>query len=387
VLEALLVALLAAAAPLPSGFDHFYNLEFAEALANFEAEAAAHPGDPDYQNYVAQAILYSEMNRVGALESELVSGNNPFLRRPKLETAPETDRKFRKAIDRAMELAQARLARLPNDTHAMYALGVAYGLRANYNYLLTKAWVSALRDTTTGRKLHNRVTELDPSNYDARLMQGLHEYVVGSLPFMYRALGFLAGFHGDRERGITILQSVAAKGTRNKVDAEILLCALYRRERDPKRALPLIADLIRRFPRNHLLRFEQVQMFSDAGDKAAALRVLGQMADFKRHRASGWDRVPWERIYFTRGTLEFWYRDYSEALENLGKVTSRIEEVDLNTGVLAWLRTGQIHDLRGERRDALECYGKAIQLAPKADGAREARRYLSSPYERRSTAR
>ena len=31
----------------------------------------------------------------------------------------------------------------------------------------------------------------------------------------------------------------------------------------------------------------------------------------------------------------------SEALENLQKVTSDAEEVDLNTGALAWLRTGR----------------------------------------------
>ena len=52
-----------------------------------------------------------------------------------------------------------------------------------------------------------------------------------------------------------------------KTDAEMLLCALYRREEKPKRALPLLEDLLRRFPRNNLLLFEEAQMYSSIGNK------------------------------------------------------------------------------------------------------------------------
>ena len=380
---AALLALAVATAVLPPGFDHFYNLEYDQALACFEKEAAAHPDDPDYQNYVAQAILYGEMYRVGALESELVSGNNPFLRRPKMKTAPEVDRRFRAAIAKAMELAQARLQTRPDDTGALYALGVAYGLRANYNYLVTKSWMDALRDATQGRKLHNRVTELDPSNYDARLMQGVHDYVVGSLPWYYKVLGFLAGFRGDKEKGIRTLEEVARKGQRNRVDAEILLGALYRREHQPQRALPMVEDLIRRFPRNYLLRFEQAQMYSDAGNKQEAIRAVERIAELKSQHAPGYARVPWERIWYQLGTIQFWYHDLDAALENMRKVTAGIDAVDLNAGALAWMRIGQIYDLKGQRDRARAAYAAAIRFAPQADAARECRRYLSSPYQRR----
>lgn len=374
----------ALATALPPGFDHFYNLDYEEALADFERQAAAHPDDPDYRNYIAQAVLFREMFRVGALDSELVSGNNPFLRRPKMKTAPEVDRRFRDSISQAMRLAQQRLNKNPKDTGAMYALGVAYGLRANFNYLVTKAWMDALRDATAGRKLHNRVTELDPANHDARLMQGIHDYVVGSLPVIYKMLGFLVGFRGDREKGIRTLEAVAQKGARNRIDAEILLCALYRRERHPAKALPLIEDLIRRFPRNYLLRFEQAQMYSDAGDGRKALASVDTIAQLKHRRAPGYDRVSWQRIWYQAGTIQFWYGDLENALGNMEKVTAGIEEVDLNTGVLAWMRIGQIYDLKGRRDLAAPAYKQAIQLAPQADAARESRRYLSSPYQRRT---
>src|SRR5260370_21044533 len=71
------------------GFVHFYNLEFDDALAAFHAEAAHLPDSADVYNHIAQTILYREMFRSGALESQLVTGTNPFLRRAKMNpTAP-----------------------------------------------------------------------------------------------------------------------------------------------------------------------------------------------------------------------------------------------------------------------------------------------------------
>jgi len=363
-------------------FDHFYNLEFDEAIAEFKLAVRAQPGSPELHNHVAHAILYREMLRSGALESELVTGSNPFLRRARMDPSAEDERRFDASIKRAIELAQARLSRDPGDVRAMYTLGVSYGLRANYNFLVRKAWRDSLRDTTAARKLHNRVTELDPKFIDARLLQGVHDYVVGSLPLGWKLFGFLIGFRGDKEQGVRTLQYVARNGSQNRVDAEVLLAAVYRRERNPKAAIPLLEDLVRRYPRNYLLRFEMVQMFADAGDQASGLRVLDELEKLCRAGAPGYARVPIEKVYFSRGVLQFWYRDLDAAIQNLRRVTAKTGELDLNTGVYAWLRLGQACDLKGRRSEALQAYRKATGLAPDSDAGREARRYLASPYRR-----
>src|SRR5579871_5005128 len=72
------------------GFDHFYNLEYEECIDDFQRAVALNPNDPQLHNHLAQAIVFREMYRNGALESELVSGNNAFLRRPRLNPTPET---------------------------------------------------------------------------------------------------------------------------------------------------------------------------------------------------------------------------------------------------------------------------------------------------------
>lgn len=379
----LLAAPLAAQDPVVAqAFDHFYNLEFDEALAEFELAVRAQPASPGLHNHVAHAILYREMLRSGALESELVTGSNPFLRRGRMDPSAQDERRFDASINRAIELAQAKLSRDAGDVGAMYALGVSYGLRANFNFLVRKAWRDSLRDATAARKLHNRVTELDPKFIDARLLQGVHDYVVGSLPLAWKLFGFLIGFHGDREQGVRTLQYVARNGNQNRVDAEVLLAAVYRRERNPKAAIPLLEDLVRRYPRNYLLRFEMVQMFADAGDRAGGLRVLDELEKLQRAGAPGYARVPIEKVYFSRGVFQFWYRDLDGAIENLRRVTAKTAELDLNTGVYAWLRLGQAWDLKGRRSEALGAYRKATELAPDSDAGKEARRYLASPYRR-----
>ena len=99
-----LVAAARAATPnLSPGFDHFYNLEYDEALAYFERQSAADPANPDLHNHIAQTLLFREMLRIGALESEMVSRNNPFLRRPNMNPSPEVGKGVRGADRRGDE--------------------------------------------------------------------------------------------------------------------------------------------------------------------------------------------------------------------------------------------------------------------------------------------
>jgi tetratricopeptide (TPR) repeat protein len=381
-----ILVLLSAAIPLAAqnlvdeGWDHFYNLEYGPAIADFERAVAQDPSSPDLHNHLAEAIVFQEMFRNGALESEMVSGNNSLLRRARLNPSPATRERFLSELAKSLSLCEAHLKTNPNDAAALYAEGIAYGLRSDYFWVVEKSWYESLHDATSARKAHSRVAELQPNNVDARLIEGLHDYIVGSLPWQYRMVGFLVGFHGDKEKGIRIVQDVAQNGKLDKVDAEIFLCALDRREKHPERAVPIIQDLIRQFPRNYLLRLELSVMYSMAGDKVHGMEAAEEVARLKRAHAPGYDQVPWEKIYYQEGSIQFWYRDEEQALENLKKVAAGIENVDLNTGAYTYLRIGQIYDMTHRRAEAVQYYRKAIAYEPQADGAAQSRKYLANPY-------
>jgi tetratricopeptide (TPR) repeat protein len=380
-----LMCLLLAPAEDPAirkGFDHFYNLEYSQAIAEFRKAVEAAPSDPHRHNHLAQAALFQMMFRAGALETEMVTGGNPFLRRPKMEPTAEEQKLFSASVGEALRLTAERLGKNARDADAMYARGVALGFRGTYNFLVRRAWMDALRDITDARKLHNRVAELEPNNVDALMLQGVHDYIVGSLPWYYRTLGFLVGFRGDRERGIRTVRLVAEKGHWNRVDAKILLGVVARRERRPQDAVPIILELLEQYPRNFLLLFELSQMYADLGRKEDALRALDRVEELKRGGAPGFASLPWERIEFARGNLLFWYDEPEAAIGHLRRAVAGAERLDPNSAVGSWLRLGQCLDLLGKRQEALAAYRSAVQTAPASHEAKLARRWQGRVFDR-----
>ena len=370
---------------IAQGNDAFYNLDYDGAIGLYEKAVANEPENPKFHNHLAQGLLTKEMFRNGALESELVNGNNSFIRRAKLEPSADVEKRFFAEVDRSLALGMARIAKNPRDTFALHNLSVAYALRANYGFLVRKTWRASLYDSSIARKYDVQVTDIDPGDYDARLLQGGYDYIVGNLSWAMRALGFVAGYHGDKQRGLHTIEEVAQKGRDNRVDAEIVLCALYRREGQPKRAIPLVASLIGRYPRNYLLRFEIAQMYAALGQRTEALAALAEIARLKQGGATGFDRISWEKVYYETGNLQFWFDDLDRALETLKKVTAsaaQLRELDLNTGALAYMRQGQIYDLQNRHNLAIPVYQQAMKFAPEADAARESQRYISAPYSR-----
>lgn len=384
----LLYLLLLAVAPAPlapevvKGFEHFYNLEYAEAKAVFEQARELYPGDPQVDNHVAQAVLYRAMLKAGALESELVSGGNAFLRRENMKPTAEEQQTFDRAIAAAMEKAKARVDAWPGDAAAQYSLAVTYGLRANYNFLVRKAWREALSDFTDARKRAELALKADKDYIDAELVLGLNQYVVGSLPWTYKLLGFLAGFRGDKAAGIAMVEHVATKGLNNKQDAQILLAAIYRRERSARKAVPLLEGLIRAYPKNYLFRMELAQMFGDLGERAKAIEVIDQVAGLNEKRELGYERVQREKVAYFKGNLLFWFDDYERAATELRRAVEAREQLDLNTGLMACLRLGQTLDQMGKREEAAAAFRKGVELGKDTELGKECKKYLKTAYSR-----
>jgi Flp pilus assembly protein TadD len=111
--------------------------------------------------------------------------------------------------------------------------------------------------------------------------------------------------------------------------------------------------------------------------------VIAEVEKLKRAGAPGYDHLPYEKIWYFCGILHFWYNNLDVAIANLERVTARAEELDLNTGVMAWMRLGQSYDLKGEREKARTAYREAMEYAPESEVAKESRGYLRSAYRRK----
>ena len=377
-----------AVSPAGEGFQHFYNLEYEEAIAKFRREIAADPHKPDGYNHVAQAILYRALFHSGLLENSLVSGDDlllSLLRQPKLTLCQADDAEFQNALGRAMSLSQVRLRENTNDTDALYALGAAYGLRANYSFLVKKSWLSAIRESSAGRKLHNRVAELEPGNVDARMMQGVQDYVIGSLPAGLRFLGAVAGIRGDKEAGLLTLQQVALEGTKTKVDTQMLLATLFRHEQKPWTAMTYVHRLRRAYPRNYLLHFAEIYTYIDMRDERAAWDSLRALESGAGAGTSGYAAVQAGKIGYTKGVIQCRFGHLDRALEEMTLVARADGSGDEHTRLQAYERVGMIHDLRGKRKLAVQAYQVVVNSAPESELARESQKYLAKPFRRKDS--
>ncbi len=258
-------------------FHRLYNLDFDSAIALLKQDAAKDPKDPDHHNNLAYAILYRALFSADALEGGVALSVAEYLRRSKVAFSAEERQRFHAALGRAEAAANA----LGESPASLYALGVSQTHRANLALLVDKEWRPALQSGGEARKLHARALELKPDFVDAMLVPSFHEYIVGSLPFYLKALGFLVGFSGNKDKGLEGLRQVAAKGLRAKLEAQVLLALVEQREDHPERGVPIMRELVKEFPSNHLYRREYALLLVASKRREEARREFAELANPK----------------------------------------------------------------------------------------------------------
>lgn len=260
-----------------NGHDHFYNLEYDEAISAFTKVIKQNPADPISYNDLASAELYRELCRLGLLNVGALGRDNRFLRdRPALAD-PTVKARFLDALDRGQHTAEDILAYDRRNETALYSLCRAYALRSTYDFMLDKVWLSALRHGSQAHGYCDELRKINPAFIDAYLVLGVFEYATGSLPLPVRLSVAIGGLHGSKNKGIEYISRVAQRGKYERDAARVLLIVLWSREKRPQQAAQVLEDLMRDYPRNYLFGLELARIYTDAGQLEHALTVLKRL--------------------------------------------------------------------------------------------------------------
>ncbi len=296
------IALLASAMPggpledrLAQADDHYFNLEYDEALRAYYD--ALHIGGESAAvwNNIATTLLYTELNRLGKLETSAFRGDNEFLNVEKPEPDADRIKAFRGALYQARRLAEKAYEQDPQDRAALLSLSANYALEANYEFMIEKSYFSALRNGNRARDYAEQLIEVNPEVVDAYLVPGVQEYVIGSLPWAVKVLAAVGGIRGDKQKGQDWVTRVAAEGDDLRTEARVLMTLLHRRESRPLEAARVLEELIRDFPRNYVLRLELGSMYLDAGEKEKGLEVFRTAKRMVQANEQRYGRMP-ERL-------------------------------------------------------------------------------------------
>lgn len=363
-------------------FVQAYNLDYPEAVVTFDKALALDPNDSATHRARAAAMWLHIIFRRGSITVDQYLGpsSSSDLKLPKPPAADAA--LFARHGARALELAERRLAANAKDVSALYDVGAAVGLHASYAATVDGRVGAAFRAARRAYDTHERAMTLDPSRKDAGLVVGTYRYIVATLSLPVRWVAYMAGFGGDKSKGLHMIEEAARYPGDAQVDAKFALMLLYNREARYEEALAVIRELMARFPRNRVLRLEagataiRARQYSEA-DRLLTAGIDGLPSD-PRPRAFG-EEALW---FYKRGLARLALRRLEPARADLNRAAG----VPMRDWVKArvHLELGKLADLETRRADAQAAYGAAIRFAESGNDpetAEEARRWIKTAYQ------
>jgi tetratricopeptide (TPR) repeat protein len=358
--------------------NYVFNLDHDLALTTFQQAVAADPQDAGAYRGLAVSLWLSITFRRGNMTVD------DYLGRPNRPSTavlppppPDTAAGFRDAIGHAIAIARKRIEQNPRDADAHFQLGAAVGLRASYTATVEGSVLGAFRAAREAYDEHETVLKLLPQRKDAGLIVGTYRYIVAALSLPLRWVAYVAGFGGDKDRGIRLIEEAAAYGGDNRTDARFALLLLYNRENRFDDALKQLAQLREEYPRNRLVWLESGSTCLRAGRPADAERFLNEgftrFADDRRPRMFGEDAL-WR---YKRGAARAGVGRTADAESDL-KEALRLEGRQWVHG-RAHLELGKLALKTGNKAAAAEELRSAIALGDSDNDpatADEARRLL-----------
>lgn len=359
-----------------------YNIDYATARAKFEEVRKRVPQHPAGDLYLAMTIWLEHLNKSRRLQTSLYQDNSSFYAGAEKANEdaegdtvdPAVDRAFRDRMAQAKTKALALVARNKNDADAQYFLGAFYGVMAGYEASVARKFFAAMRNGSRGVDAHEKVLKLKPDYHDANLSVGMYDYIVGGLPFAYKAVAALIGIRGNKQRGIKRLQTIVENETATADDARVFLLAIYQNEKRYEDALAIAQHLSQKYPRSYLLKLETASTLILLKRNDAAYAAFEELLKDPA-AASAVDLVHYQFAEALAANKEF-----KRSAEHFLAVP-KANGADAGLATVALLRAAQVYDLAGQRNEAVTQY-KAVLARPNVYDTREqAERGLKQPFQ------
>jgi tetratricopeptide (TPR) repeat protein len=362
-------------------YQRFYILDYDGALSRFEKVQAQNDANPLAVDYVLDAVIFRELYRLDLLDTTFYAHDGFLTGKHVVAADPAVADRVNSLFNRAVALSEQNLSKNSNDVDALFARGWARSLRAVYVGMIDRSFVAALRVALQARSDNEKVLKLDPRYIDSRLIVGVHQYVIGSLPFGLKIVAGAAGITGSKQKGLDDLRQTGAQGVITSVEARTALGLFLRREAKYDEAITVTKSLVDEYPRDFLFRLELANLTKDAGrGKEAILQYQQLLVQAKKpgyfpsaHLELGW--------YGLADTLQG-QKEYAEAAEAYNQATLQ-PTISTDLKSRCDLNSGKMYDLLNERDMALRQYQVVLRQDGESAQADSARKYLKSPFTAR----
>ena len=359
-------------------FQHFYSMDYDDALARFEKIQTEHPGDPIATGYVLDAVLFRELNRLDLLDTTFYANDGFLTGKHTVVEDPKVRERVRSLADQAVSQANAILKTNPSDVNALFARGWVRSLQATYSGIVQRAFTAGLKQALGARSDCDRVLQLDPNYEDAKLVVGVYEYVVGALPLAFKVLIGFVGIHGSKGEGMALLRDAADRGVITHVEASTSMMLFLRREAKYQDAVKIAQGMAQEYPHDFLFRLEEANLEKDAGEGAVAIEAYEQLIAIAK-QPDYFPNAHLELAYFGLGDSLRGQTQYSEAVEAYrdGAYQPKTSP-ELKRRCL--LEAGKTYDLMRQHEKAVQQYEAVLNAGSDTVQGDQARKYMKSAY-------
>lgn len=254
------------------GFQQFYNLDYDGSLQTFQRVLQAHPSDPLAVDYVLSVVIFRELYREDLLDTTLYAHEGFLTGKHLTQEDFAVKAQVEDLSNQAINLADQRIKSSPNDVDALFSRGMAKSLRATYVGLVERGFISGLRLALSARSDDEKVLQIDPKYIDAKMVVGIHLFVVGTLPGPLRLMAGMAGIHGDKAKGLALLEECAQHGVITSVESRTTMTIFLRHEARYQEAIKVAQSLKAQYPRDYLFALEVANLLKDSGNGPGAIR-------------------------------------------------------------------------------------------------------------------
>jgi hypothetical protein len=250
---------------LEAGYRSVYNLQFDQAHRAFAEWQGQHPDDPMGPVSDAAVYLFSECDRLHILEAQFLADDKKAEKSSHLTSDPAVKTQFEAMLEKTRTLSEAKLAKDPKDTTAIFARILMDGLHGNYLALVEDKERDALKYLKQSRSHAETLIATNPDNYDAYLPIGIENYMTSLKSSAVRWFLRAGGAQTDKATGLRNLTIVAEKGHYLAPFAQVFLVIAALHDHNKPKALELMENLAQQFPDNHVYNHELAQLRQEAG--------------------------------------------------------------------------------------------------------------------------
>ena len=361
-----------------AGFERFYNLDYDSAYRIFTHVAQQHPNDAMAYNYLLFTVIFRELYHQDLLDTTYYARNSFLATRRDVNVAPATRQEIESLTDKVVGMCDRAIQANPNDKNAYFERGYARGMHAAFVVLADHAFALGARQGYSARNDSEQTLKLDPQYADAEMAVGIQQFAVASLPGWVRVIVGIMGVGGNKQKGLEKLRIAASQGVVTRIESRTALSLFLRHDGRYAEALQVQRGLSAEYPHDYLFRLEVANLTKDEGHGLEAIAAYKQViADAQQPGYFVDPRL--QMAWFGMADTERGYNLVPDAAYGYAQAAQQPNCSDW-LRKRAWLSAGEMQDLLGNRRQALEDYQLVLKPGGDQTQAATARERLKQPF-------